>query len=437
MGFCPRCRRSDPLVEPDVTRPAVVKAGLQSGSGASRTETGIAEVDRVLGGGMVTGSVILVGGEPGVGKSTLLDQVAAKVASAGSRVLLASAEESVGQVGLRQRRLGVDGCGVDLLSSSDIDLVVDEALDYDVLIIDSIQTVAAGGVSGSPGSVAQVRACAERAVRAAKQTGLTVILVGHITKEGSLAGPKTLEHVVDVVLYVESDQGLDLRILRSMKNRFGGVWATGVFEMTERGLVEVPDPSRVTLDRRNGNLPGSVIMPAIMGRRCVLNEVQALVVPCHDQMAPRRSTTGASAERVHQILAVLDRRGGLSLSRSEVYVSVMGGIRVQDPATDLAIAAAIVSSRLTAALPRIAAFGEVGLTGEVRPAPQADTRVAECHRLGIETVLANPTIRDVAGLIQAITGLTDHENEVSPVPRDREVDGISSLDARAPVRILG
>ncbi|NND12826.1 MAG: DNA repair protein RadA [Acidimicrobiia bacterium] len=419
MGFCPQCRGSEPLVESSSLSVALPVAVSESTEPASRISTGLEEVDRVLGGGLVRGSAVLVGGAPGIGKSTLLGQVGARMTAMGSRVLLVSAEESVGQVGLRQRRLGIAGGDVDVIASSDIASVLDLAHTYDVLVIDSIQTVFDRESSGAAGSVSQVRSCADRAVRLAKEQGVTVILVGHITKEGSLAGPKALEHLVDVVLYFEPDDRLGLRVLRGMKNRFGTVWATGVFEMTASGLVEIPDPSVLALDGRSFFAPGSVIMPALAGRRCLLNEVQALVVPTNTNAPPRRSSTGVTNGRLHQILAVLDRRGGLSLSTAEVYVSVMGGVRTADPATDLAIAAAIISSRLDVAIPRVAAFGEVGLTGEIRASLQADVRLAECHRLGIDSVLAAPLVTRVDQLVSAIEDLRDKE-----LPESEKTEGV-------------
>ncbi len=418
MGFCPQCRGSEPLIDASSANLAVPVGVSDSSKPASRISTGLEEVDRVLGGGLVRGSAVLVGGEPGIGKSTLLGQVGARMTSMGSRVLLASAEESVDQVGLRQRRLGIPGGDVDVIASSDINSVLEVAPGYDVLIIDSIQTVFDRESSGGPGSVSQVRSCADRAVRLAKERGVTLILVGHITKEGSLAGPKALEHLVDVVLYFEPDDKLDLRVLRGMKNRFGTVWATGVFEMTANGLIEIPDPSVLALDGRSFFAPGSVIMPALAGRRCLLNEVQALVVPTNTNAPPRRSSTGVTSGRLHQILAVLDRRAGLSLATAEVYVSVMGGVQTVDPATDLAIAAAIVSSRLDVAIPRVAAFGELGLTGEIRASLLADVRVAECHRLSIDSVLAAPLVTRVDQLVSAIRELGDEDADNSEKTAD-------------------
>ncbi len=432
MGFCPQCRRSEPLVELTSVGSVVPAVASTAEVSASRISSGLDEVDRVLGGGLVRGSAVLVGGEPGVGKSTLLGQIGARMSELGSKVLLASAEESVGQVGLRQRRLGIAAGDVDVVASADIGGILQAAVGYDVLIIDSIQTVADGDSSGGPGSVSQVRACADRAVRLAKEEGVTVILVGHITKDGLLAGPKALEHLVDVVLYFESDDRLGLRVLRGMKNRFGTVWATGVFEMTGGGLIEIPDPSVLTVEGRSSNAPGSVIMPAIVGRRCLLNEVQALVVPTNTNAPPRRSSTGVTNGRLHQILAVIDRRGGLNLSTSEVYVSVMGGVRAADPATDLAIAAAVVSSRLDASIPRVAAFGEVGLTGEIRPSLLADVRLSECHRLGIDTVLAAPIVTRVDQLIASIEELCESEKTASRVHGNPGRPRVASVNASNP-----
>ena len=424
MGFCPQCRSDVPLTESGASAP--IKLESQDGPPSTRTRTGIAEVDRVLGGGLVSGSVVLIGGEPGIGKSTLLGQLASTMASAGSSVLYASAEESVGQVKLRQDRIG--SASLDIAATSDMDAIIASAAEYDVVIVDSIQTVVSSSATGAGGSVSQVRASAEQAVRVAKQAGTAFFLVGHITKDGSLAGPKTLEHMVDVVLYFESDG--PLHVLRGMKNRFGTVWATGVFEMTGSGLVEVPDPSVLTISDRPNGVSGSVIMPSIVGRRCVLSEVQALVVPIETKAPPRRSTTGVAAARVHQILAVLERRGGVTLSNSEVYVSVMGGFRTDDPATDLAIAAAVVSAAYDTPLPTTAAFGELGLTGEIRPAQQSDVRVAECHRLGIERVLAAPVLKRIGDLVHEIKGQIDRENSMSNATMGEQGLGLASGNGR-------
>ena len=354
-----------------------------------RNSTGWREVDRVLGGGLVAGSVVLMGGEPGVGKSTLLLQLAGSVADAGGSVIVASAEESIQQVALRAERLGVKAEAVSLVAEDDVDAVVSlaEKSRPDVLIVDSIQTVGVPEITSAPGGVAQVRESASRLIRLAKTTATTVVLVGHVTKEGGLAGPKILEHMVDVVLYLEGDPDRGFRVLRSNKNRFGATHVSGMFDMQSDGLVEVDDPSKVFLQGWESDVPGTVVFPAVEGRRSVLVEIQALVVPTH-QTLPRRSIRGVDAARVNQILAVLHRHVGLETQGSEVYVNVVGGWRLEEPGCDLPVALAIASSALTQPLGRLAAWGEVGLAGEVRPIPFETRRVEELDRMGLTTRVA-------------------------------------------------
>ncbi len=398
MGFCPGCGSEAALVqEVQAARAAtgrtvrvmpLAEAGRDE---PRRRATGLAEVDRVLGGGLVPGATVLVGGEPGVGKSTLLLQVGAGLAAAGGRALLASAEESPGQVALRAARLGIDDLGVLLASERDVDAVIAGAdqVRPDLLVVDSVQTVAAAEVGGAPGGVAQVREAAARLVHFSKESGVPVALVGHVTKDGSIAGPRMLEHMVDVVLYLEGDVERGLRVLRSLKNRFGATHQVGLFEMSDRGLREVPDPSGWLVAGWRGGVPGSVVFPAVDGRRPLLVEVQALVSP--DGVAtPRRSVRGLELARVHQVLAVLERHADFSFAARDVYVSVVGGLAVRDPGADLPVAIALVSSLLGRALPATAAWGEVGLTGEVRAVAYGDRRAAEVARLGVE-VAVGPT----------------------------------------------
>ena len=354
-----------------------------------RIPTGWNEVDRVLGGGLVRGSAVLLGGEPGVGKSTLLLQMAGGLGSSGLHVVIASAEESAHQVAMRAERTGVSAAGIDLVSDDDVDAVVALAQERspDVLIVDSIQTVGVTEIPSAPGGVAQVRESAARLIRLAKTTGTVVVLVGHVTKEGGLAGPKILEHMVDVVLYMEGDPDRGLRVLRSNKNRFGATHVSGMFDMQGDGLVEVADPSKLFLDGWETKVPGTIVYPAVEGRRSVLVEIQALVAPSN-QAQPRRSVRGLDSARVNQVLAVLDRHAGIEMGDREVYVNVVGGWRLDEPGCDLAVALALASSAANQPLGRLAAWGEVGLAGEVRSVPFEARRVEELERMGLEKRVA-------------------------------------------------
>jgi DNA repair protein RadA/Sms len=358
------------------------------------------EIDRVLGGGLVPGSVVLVGGEPGVGKSTLLLQVAGSLAVGGRKVLMATAEESEDQVGLRAQRLDISTDEVFLLPEEDVDSILAAADEMrpDLLIVDSVQTVSATEVGSGPGSIAQVRECGARLTRFAKESGVAVVLVGHVTKDGGIAGPKLLEHMVDVVLYLEGESEQGLRTLRSLKNRFGATHVVGLFEMATDGLREVGDPSAVLLTGWRHTVAGSVVVPAVQGRRPVLVEVQALVAPTK-LVQPRRSTRGLEAARLHQLLAVLARHGGVPFDDREVYVGLVGGLRVTEPAIDVPVALALVSSLLDVPLGKLAAWGEVGLTGEIRSVPHESRRREEAQRLGVERVVAPA---DVGSLAEAL-----------------------------------
>jgi len=354
-----------------------------------RVATGWNEVDRVLGGGLVRGSAVLLGGEPGVGKSTLLLQMAGGLGSAGLSVVIASAEESAHQVAMRAERTGVAAASIDLVSDDDVDAIVAVAQEEgpDVLIVDSIQTVGVTEIPSAPGGVAQVRESAARLIRLAKTTGTVVVLVGHVTKEGGLAGPKILEHMVDVVLYMEGDPDRGLRVLRSNKNRFGATHVSGMFDMQGDGLVEVEDPSKLFLDGWETKVPGTIVYPAVEGRRSVLVEIQALVAPSN-QAQPRRSVRGLDSARVNQVLAVLDRHAGIKMGDKEVYVNVVGGWRLDEPGCDLPVALALASSAANEPLGRLAAWGEVGLAGEVRSVPFEARRVEELERMGLEKRVA-------------------------------------------------
>ncbi len=398
MGFCPQCGVSEPLVEIGQsdrrsTRPAsAVRVSEAAFAGAERTATGWPEVDRVVGGGLVAGSVVLLGGEPGVGKSTLLLQLAGAMAAQGTPVLIASAEESIQQVALRASRLGVTSQDVSLVADDDTDAIVAlaEQARPGMVIVDSVQTVGVPEISAAPGGVAQVRESAARLIRMAKTTGTAVILVGHVTKEGGLAGPKILEHMVDVVLYLEGDPDRGFRVLRSTKNRFGATHVSGMFDMRGDGLVEVDDPSKVFLHGWESDVPGTVVFPAVEGRRSVLVEIQALVAPS-SQAQPRRSIRGLDPARVNQVLAVLDRHAGVGVHQSEVYVNVVGGWRLDEPGCDLPVALAIASSAQNQPLGRLAAWGEIGLAGEVRSIPFEARRVEELDRMGLTARIAPGT----------------------------------------------
>lgn len=354
-------------------------------SRVDRLPTGWGEVDRVLGGGLVRGSVVLLGGEPGVGKSTLLLQMAGGLGGHGLDVIIASAEESAQQVAMRAERTGVADDAVHLVADDDVDAIVALAVERQpaVLVVDSIQTVGVSEIPSAPGGVAQVRESAARLIRLAKTTGIVVVLVGHVTKEGGLAGPKILEHMVDVVLYLEGDPDRGFRVLRSNKNRFGATHVSGMFDMHGDGLVEVDDPSKMFLDGWETSVPGTIVYPAVEGRRAILVEIQALVAPS-GQAQPRRSVRGLDAARVNQVIAVLDRHAGIRLADHEVYVNVVGGWRLDEPGCDLPVALALASSATNEPLGRLAAWGEVGLAGEVRSVPYETRRVEELNRMGME-----------------------------------------------------
>lgn len=352
---------------------------------APRTAIGIAEFDRVLGGGLVPASVLLLGGDPGIGKSTILLQAAARLAASGAKVLYISGEEAIEQVRLRALRLGVAEAPLSLASATalrDIATTLEGERDIGLVVIDSIQTVWLDTLDSAPGTVAQVRACAAELIRLAKSRGFALVLVGHVTKEGALAGPRVLEHMVDAVLYFEGERGHAFRILRGVKNRFGATDEIGVFEMTGHGLEEVANPSALFLAERRGHVSGSAVFAGVEGTRPVLVEVQALLAPSAGG-SPRRAVIGWDQGRLSMLLAVLETRCGLSLAGADVYLNVAGGFRVTEPAADLAVAAALASA--AADRPTDAAmvfFGEVGLSGEVRMVAQAEARLKEAAKLG-------------------------------------------------------
>ncbi len=358
------------------------------GSEVNRWKTGIDEFDFVLGGGLVPGSMILIGGEPGIGKSTLLLQVAGRLQAAGHATLYASGEESALQVKLRSDRLGDPATGdVALLSETNLETILTTAAAVapKVLIVDSIQTVYTADLEGAPGNVGQVRECAARLMRFAKESGTAVFVVGHVTKGGGIAGPKTLEHIVDTVLYFEGENSLDHRVLRATKNRFGSVDEIGVFRMAEDGLVPVANPSELFLGDRSMIASGSAVTALMEGSRPILIEIQGLAAKAGFG-TPQRVATGYDGRRLALLLAVLDKRAGLSFGQLDVFLNVVGGVRLQEPAGDLAVAAALASSVYDRPLPHEAVFvGEVGLGGEIRPVSQAERRLAEAANMGMTT----------------------------------------------------
>ncbi|MBE5861583.1 MAG: DNA repair protein RadA [Lachnospiraceae bacterium] len=405
MGQCPGCKAWNTMVEEIVDR-----SKLQNGGGQLRRQTsdaevcvlsevtireqdkvltGIAELDRVLGGGIVQGSLTLVGGDPGIGKSTLLLQTCQAVAAAGHKVLYVSGEESQVQIKMRADRLGNFSKNVLLLCETSLDAITEiiRRQKPEIVVIDSIQTMYSESVSSAPGSVSQVREATATLLQLAKGLLVSIFIVGHVTKEGTVAGPRVLEHMVDTVLYFEGDRHASYRILRSVKNRFGSTNEIGVFEMRESGLEEVKNPSEYMLSGRPENASGSIVTCSLEGTRPLLIEIQGLV--CQSNFGiPRRQTTGTDFNRVNLLMAVLEKRSGVQLSGCDAYVNITGGLKVVEPAIDLAIVLAIVSSFRNRPLPaKLIAFGEVGLSGEVRAVSQASQRVAEAEKLGFELCL--------------------------------------------------
>lgn len=352
---------------------------------APRLTTGIAEFDRALGGGLVRSSAILIGGDPGIGKSTILLQAMGNLAKAGHDCLYISGEESTAQIQMRAERLGLTGVPLKLgtgTSVRDILTTMDEGTPPKVVVIDSIQTMFADHVESAPGTVSQVRVCSNELITFAKRRGTIVLIVGHVTKDGQIAGPRVLEHMVDTVLYFEGDRGHQFRILRAVKNRFGGTDEIGVFEMTGEGLNEVPNPSALFLSDRNSREPGSAVLAGMEGSRPVLVEIQALVARS-GAANPRRAVVGWDSGRLAMVLAVLDARSGLGLAGCDVYLNVAGGLKVNEPAADLAVAAALISSIAQVPVPdETIIFGEISLSGDVRAVGQGDSRLKEAEKLG-------------------------------------------------------
>jgi DNA repair protein RadA/Sms len=398
QGQCPGCAQWNTLQETVAeTAPAGRHAGPLPGAGGGlqrlaeiqpreepRRPTGIEEFDRVLGGGLVAGGVVLIGGDPGIGKSTLLLQALAQLASAQADVIYVSGEESSEQVALRAQRLQLSGGDLRLLAEINLEKIL-AALTRErpaVAVVDSIQTLWSEALQSAPGSVAQVRECSAQLTRFAKQSGTCVILVGHVTKDGALAGPRVLEHIVDTVLYFEGDTHSSFRLIRACKNRFGAVNELGVFAMTERGLRGVSNPSALFLSQHAQQVSGSCVLVTQEGTRPLLVEIQALVDAAHSP-SPRRLTVGLDSPRLAMLLAVLHRHAGVGSDGQDVFVNAVGGVRIQEPAADLAVLLAIVSSLRGRPLPaKLVAFGEVGLAGEIRPAPRGQERLKEAAKLG-------------------------------------------------------
>ncbi len=405
LGKCPSCNGWNCFAEELVTdpdsggRPDLVFGGKPlpifdiPAEEGMRTVTGIAEIDRVLGGGIVSGSAILIGGEPGIGKSTLMLQVMKNLAIGGRKVLYVSGEESASQIKLRADRIGAQAKDLLVLVEVSLEKILEQIrkIEPAIVVIDSVQTVYSGDLMSAPGSVGQVREASSRLILAAKKSSIPLFLVGHVTKDGSIAGPKVLEHMVDTVLYFEGDSGHAYRIVRSMKNRFGPANEIGVFEMRDRGLQEVSNPSAFFLAERPENAPGSVVLASLEGTRPILVEIQALVSASNLGM-PRRTAIGVDHNRVSLLVAVLDKICGLHLGGSDIFLNVAGGVRVEEPAVDLAVVSAMASSFLDRPVDaRTVILGEVGLTGEVRAVSQIETRVKEAARLGFNRCIVPKT----------------------------------------------
>lgn len=422
-GHCEGCGEWNSIVEatPLSAGPSKKSLGAKRGTALTlttlatqetpppRTMSGMREFDRVLGGGLVAASAILVGGDPGIGKSTLLLQAAAKFASAGVKTLYVSGEEAPAQIRMRAQRLGLTDAPVLLAADTNLRniLTTMETEKPGLVIIDSIQTMWADNVESAPGSVSQVRATAHELTNFAKRKGVSVILVGHVTKEGQIAGPRVIEHMVDTVLYFEGERGHQFRILRAVKNRFGPADEIGVFEMTGKGLAEVLNPSALFLSERGEPTPGSVVFAGIEGTRPVLVELQALVAPSpHSQ--PRRAVVGWDGSRLAMILAVLEARCGIPFTGLDVYLNVAGGMKISEPAADLAVAAALLSAREDAALPaNTVVFGEISLSGGLRPAPQTENRLKEAQKLGFTAAIIPKGGKTVTAGKMAFTRVTD------------------------------
>jgi DNA repair protein RadA/Sms len=430
LGKCPHCNAWNSLVETVAEAPAASKNRLSAtakglaptaeltvlseieAADVARTPTGLGELDRVLGGGVVEGGVVLMGGDPGIGKSTLLLQALDALQRAGLDTLYVTGEESGAQVALRSRRLGLEQSRVKVMAEIQLEKILAtlEAKQPAIAVIDSIQTLYSDQLSSAPGSVAQVRECAAHLTRAAKASGVAIVLVGHVTKEGALAGPRVLEHMVDTVLYFEGDTHSSYRLIRAIKNRFGAVNEIGVFAMTEKGLKGVSNPSAIFLSQHSAPVPGSCVLVTLEGTRPMLVEIQALVDS--GGPSPRRLSVGLDRDRLAMLLAVLHRHAGVACMDQDVFVNAVGGVRIAEPAADLAVMLAITSSLRSKALPKgFIAFGEVGLAGEVRPAPRGQERLKEAAKLGFSVAVvpkANLPKKGDTAMAKALEGMTIH-----------------------------
>jgi len=428
LGRCPNCQQWNSFVEKTVSAPTPSRGPIRENppqelsqvvlEAADRFPLPLGEVNRVLGGGLVSGSLVLIGGEPGIGKSTLLLQVSALVAHHSGQVVYVSGEETPHQIKLRSERLGVVGEKLYLLAETDLNVILNqiEQLSPRLVVIDSIQTVYLPELEATPGSIAQVRECTLRLMQWAKSGAVPVFITGHVTKEGAIAGPRVLEHIVDVVLYLEGEPFSTYRLLRCVKNRFGSTNEVGVFEMKDKGLAEVDNPSQVFLSQRWGEAVGSAVVPTLEGSRPLLVEVQALTNPTSFGL-PRRTANGVDFGRLLLVSAVLTRRVGLKLSNQDIMVNVTGGLKVGEPAADLGIALSIASSfRDVGINPQLVAVGEVGLSGELRAVSQLDRRVNEAARLGFKRCLVPKVGARVSPVPEAL--------ELIPVSTLREAIGV-------------
>jgi DNA repair protein RadA/Sms len=398
FGTCPSCGTAGTLVESITERgfarqgkgaaPASVALSEVATREVARIATGSAELDRALGGGLVGGQVVLLGGDPGIGKSTLLLQSLATLGSS-RKSLYVTGEESSEQVALRARRLSLDAHGVQLLAETQLERIVAalEATKPQVAVVDSIQTLWSEALQSAPGSVAQVRECSAQLTRHAKHAGTALLLIGHVTKEGAIAGPRVLEHIVDTVLYFEGDTHSSFRLIRAVKNRFGAINELGVFAMTDKGLKDVSNPSRLFLSSHEKPVSGSCVLATVEGTRPLLVEIQALVDSAHTPN-PRRLSVGLEQNRLAMLLAVLHRHAGIATWEQDVFVNAVGGVRIGEPAADLAVCLAVVSSLTDKPIEsRVAVFGEIGLAGEVRPAPRGQDRIKEAAKLGFQKLI--------------------------------------------------
>ena len=423
VGRCPQCEEWNSYVEKAISASEAGKesAPIQELSSISLENTPrlllqFSEFNRVLGGGIVPGSLILIGGDPGIGKSTLLLQVAASVAEKEGKVLYVSGEESISQIKLRAERLGLSGKEIFTFPETRMEAILDRAAELtpNLAIIDSIQTMFVDSLDSAPGTVTQVRASAQELIRLAKRRGFSVILVGHVTKDGQIAGPRVLEHMVDSVLYFEGERSHQFRILRAVKNRFGPTDEIGVFEMTDKGLMEVTNPSALFLTEHEGEVNGAAVFAGMEGTRPMLVELQTLIAPS-PLGTPRRAVVGWDSGRLSMVLAVLEARCGLAMGANDVYLNVAGGLRVTEPAADLAVAAALASSLSGIAVPpETVVFGEIGLSGEVRSVAHTDARLKEAEKLGFTKVVmpkrrgkktktGNLEIREIGHLVDLLS----------------------------------